>query len=312
MRSSAITAASSVYSCFSPRRPRRPRRLPCDIPHDEYLVQPAVGVHPTNFNIQELIVNRNSNLCVTIATQRSGTKALGACFNAGTTLLTLGEIFHDDNKTITGFARFAESSGDFARKYVTGQVDSILDDYFLALSKMYVGIHFDCMYGNMDFLGQLWTESTLRPSIFNYFISREFAVIHLKRDPRDSFVSLKDAQRSSVYHFSATGESIDLASGPPLVNDNLAEVVAGYEAYKRGIIRQRLKVDQAFKGYAYYTSINYEELIGDDGFMQPISRRKIAKILGNDAEADRIQVYPINLGRSVRSAWAIKLGELIK
>jgi hypothetical protein len=256
-------------------------------------------------------MNRNSNLCVTIATQRSGTKALGACFNAGTALLTLGEIFHDDNKTITGFARFAESSGDFARKYVTGQVESILDDYFTALGKIYFGIHFDFMYGNMDFLGPLWTDPAPRPTIFNYFISREFAVIHLKRDPRDSFISLKDAQRSSLYHFSTSGKAIDSANGPKLENENPADVAAGYEEYKAEIIRQRSKVDRAFKGYANYTSINYEELIGNDGFMLPTTKRKIAKALGNGTEEQRIQVSPIHLGRSVRSSWAESLAKLI-
>jgi hypothetical protein len=254
---------------------------------------------------------RNSNICVTIATQRSGTKALGACFNSGAALLTLGEIFHDDNKTITGFARFAESRGDFAHKYVTGQVESILDDYFVALGKMYFGIHFDFMYGNMDFLGPLWTDPAPRPAIFNYFISREFAVIHLKRNPRDSFISLKDAQRSSFYHFSTNGKSIDSASGSKLENDDPADVAAGYGSYKAGIIRQRSKVDRAFKGYSHYTSINYEELIGNDGFLLPTTKKKIAKILGDGAEEQRIQVCPIHLGRSVRSSWGESLAKLI-
>jgi hypothetical protein len=256
-------------------------------------------------------VNRNSNLCVTIATQRSGTKALGACFNGGTALLTVGEVFHDSNKTITGFARFAEGSGDFAHKYVTGQVESILDDYFESLSKLYFGVHFDFMYGNMDFLGLLWTEPASRLPIFNYFISREFSVIHLKRDPRESFISLKDAQRSSFYHFSTAGKSVDKADGPTLANENLSEVAAGFEAYKTGILRQRSTVDKAFKGYAFYTSINYDELMGNDGYMLPATKRKIAKILGNDTEEKRIQVSPVHLGRSVRSPWGESLGQLI-
>jgi hypothetical protein len=256
-------------------------------------------------------VSRNSNLVVTIATQRSGTKALGACFNAGTTLLTLGEIFHDNNRSITGFPRFAENSKDFARKYVTGQVESILDDYFALLSQIYFGVHFDFMYGNMNFLGSLWTEPTSKVAIFDYFISREFAVIHLKRKPRETFISLKDAQRSSVYHVSTSGEALDVAAGEKLENDNLAEVASSYASYKTGIIRQRSTVDRAFKGYSYYTSIDYEELIGDDGFMLPITKAKIVKILGNGFEEKRLQVSPINIGRSIRSTWAKNLGQLI-
>jgi hypothetical protein len=256
-------------------------------------------------------VARNSNLCVTIATQRAGTKALGACFNAGTTMLTLGEIFHDGNKSITGFARFAGSRGDFAQRYVTGQVESLLDDYFALLGQIYFGIHFDFMYGNMDFLGPLWTDPLGRSAIFGYFISREFAVVHLKRDPRESFVSLKDAQRNSVYHYSPTGVPIDAGTGEQLENDDLTVVAASYQTYRKGILRQRSIVDKAFKAYPHYTSINYDELIGTDGFMLPATKLKIAKILGNGTEAARIQLSPIHMGRSVRSPWAKNLRQLI-
>lgn len=97
-------------------------------------------------------------ICVTIATQRSGTKALGACFNSGVELLSLGEIFHESSDHPASFRRYISEIPDAADRLVSGYSESILDSYFIHISKLYKRIHFDLMYTNKSFITPLWFE----------------------------------------------------------------------------------------------------------------------------------------------------------
>lgn len=256
-------------------------------------------------------MQRASNISLTIATQRCGTKVLGGCFNAGTQVLGLGEIFHNESTAPTAFSRFAASKPDFAHKYVSGQVESMLDEYFLGLSQLYFNVHFDFMYSNIAFLGALWSEFPSRSTILDHFISRQFAVIHLTRDPKDTYVSLKDAQRSLRFHFTAPGRPPQSNAPLPLANDNLSDLADAYEQYRLNVLQQRVFVDEIFRSYPYYISIDYEQLIADDGFLAPATRDKILGIFGDAVTSERLQSAPVHLIRSPRSPWALELQNLI-
>jgi hypothetical protein len=126
-------------------------------------------------------------IIVTIATQRSGTKFLGGCLNAGSLVRSVGECFQPGEPRrlfpsfLSGwFARHPEF--DFRSAHMQALLGDFLDD-MLAHSDRPV-LHFDIMYNNLGGLSGVWAwpppgGGSLLATLLR---ARNLPVIHLVRD----------------------------------------------------------------------------------------------------------------------------------
>ena len=143
---------------------------------------------------------RPSNLIITLATQRSGTKLLGDCFNHGDMIQSFGEVFISDYNLPRGFMNFVKSNESILHSFLRGDIFHVLDRYLSFLSEFGSNIHIDLMYVNLMYFSPLWWQEPNKLPILEYIISRKIAVIHLTRDIKDTFISLEHAKYTGSYH----------------------------------------------------------------------------------------------------------------
>lgn len=254
---------------------------------------------------------RLSNICVTIATQRSGTKLLGNCFNAGTEILALGELFHDQSTSPLSFKRFVSAYSGFAEMYSMGRLFDVLDSYFDELRGLYKNVQFDLMYSNLYFGGPLWWDDPSKLPILEYFISRQFAVIHLIRNVTDTYVSLVNAQLTGSYHETADG----ITSTPveyPEFSPEYGDILSKYEAYARNTLKYRGAVAEYLKEYPYACAIDFEDMLSKQGVLTNDVKTRIAAAIQNISRPGDIQINPVNLLVSRKLPIAKKLAEAIR
>jgi hypothetical protein len=141
-------------------------------------------------------------------------------------------------------------------------------------------------------------ESGVDSFIYNYFKTRQFAVIHLIRDPVDSFVSLIMANITGQFHQynSAHSENI-FTSSFELTDDIIQTTLNDYATYHRKILLERSIVKNAFLGYPYFSQIDYSDLFGSPGWLSDNARVVIADIVGVSCE-DTLQMIPCSIFRS--------------
>jgi hypothetical protein len=250
---------------------------------------------------------RNNSCCVTISTQRSGTKLLGNCFNKGTEVLSLGELFHNQSLSPVAFRHFAQHRGDFAAKYSVGSIFELLDAYFSELQVLYTCVHLDVMYSNLAFLSPLWWDKPGKLPLLDYFRSRNFAVIHLVRSPLECYASIVNAETSGKYHRTADGD-LTGGRGETKGHTDLDKSVAAFREYEETTSAFRNIVDAAFEGYQFYCRLDYESMLDEEeGMLSKDARVLISSVIQNGCSPWDLQHRSVDLVKSIHGDFATQL-----
>lgn len=239
---------------------------------------------------------RPSTMAVTIATQRSGTKLLGNCLNAGVRARSFGEIFHESAATMVSWASFLQRVPDLPSELALGKSWALLDRYTLELSRLAPYVHFDVMYSNLHYLAPLWHTSPRGLPMLDYLQSRSVAIVHLVRDPLDTYLSSVLAEYTSTYHVMGDHASVD----PKRYAGELKELVdrRPYARYVSELAQVRSQIREQLRDYPHAVEIDYRDLIGQDGFLQPNTRNRLAALLLNGEDPRWLQILPASIDRT--------------
>jgi hypothetical protein len=239
---------------------------------------------------------RPSTLAVTIATQRSGTKLLGNCLNAGLRMRSFGEVFHESAAAMVSWAGFLQRAPNLWSDLALGKGWNLLDQYTLELSRLASYVHFDVMYNNLHYFAPLWHMSPRGLPMLDYLQSRSVAIVHLVRDPLDTYVSTIMAEYTSTYHVMGSLVSKDSKR----FNGDLMELVQRrpFTRFSSDLTRTRDAVREQLRGYPFAMEIDYRDLIGSDGFLQPGTRQSLARLLLNGEDPKWLQVLPSSMDRT--------------
>jgi hypothetical protein len=258
-------------------------------------------------------MTRNSNISITLATQRSGTKLLGNCFNNGSELLSLGEIFHDNSIGMHSFSSFSKNYEKFLEFYTKGKIFDLLDHYFNELILIKKSIHFDLMYNNLNFFSPLWSESLYFPAFFDYIKSRNICIFHLSRDVIDTYVSLLVANKSSSFHYLQSADKLRSQDQIQDFNTDFSLLdLNDFRFYAKNVNYQRNLVREFFDGYKYYLDIDYSNLINSSGFLNSNISIAIASTLDNNIQPENLQNKPVDLVKNLDENIFIELKEYLK
>lgn len=219
---------------------------------------------------------------VTIATQRSGTKAFAQSLNSGELVRSAYEIFLPTNPAGSVTRAFVAHLGEhpdftFSAEELTG----FLDDFFAKLhaSTDRDWLHFDVMYDNLGVFSTLWTYPIGLPwrnFLMGYFRSRGFLVLHLVRnDILECFASNIIAQTRNLYH---TDRDIAGAEEAPITLDPERAL-----HYVLPVARTRELVREAFRGSDRCVELTYPQFIETD-HIAPAAAEQVATAIGLGAE----------------------------
>ncbi|MBW6398619.1 hypothetical protein KPL78_12210 [Roseomonas sp. HJA6] len=219
---------------------------------------------------------------VTIATQRSGTKAFAQSLNSGELVRSAYEIFLPNNPagSITrAFVAHLGKNPDFA--FSPEELNAFLDEFFTTLhgSTDRDWLHFDVMYDNLGVLSTLWTYPIGLPwrnFLMGYFRSRGFLVLHLVReDILECFASNIIAQTRNLYH---TDKDIGGQEEAPITLDPERAL-----HYVMPVMRTRELVREAFRPSKRCIELTYPHFIDGDRIAEA-AVQKIAAAMGLSAE----------------------------
>jgi hypothetical protein len=219
---------------------------------------------------------------VTLATQRSGTKFLGHCLNAGALVRSMGECFQPGDPD-RPFPRFlagwfaAHPEFDFRGAQIQALLDGFLDALLAGCDRPV--LHLDVMYNNLGAFSGAWSWPPPGggSALVALLRRRGAAIIHLVRDSAaESHAStLIAAQRG--YHRSSA-----LRAGEEALRLEADLRRAGREM--RAILDARDFVRRAFRGHPRLVELRYPDFIDGQG-LAPQARAAIAALLGLPADA---------------------------
>lgn len=219
---------------------------------------------------------------VTIATQRSGTKAFAQSLNNGALVRSAYEVFLPNNQAGSITRAFVAHLGrhpDFA--FSAEEMNDFLDGFFTELhaSTDRDWLHCDVMYDNLGVFSTLWTYPLglpMRNFLMGYFRSRGIFVLHLVReDILECFASNMIAQARNLYH---TDKDVPAPIGGRIMLDPERAL-----HYILPVARTRELVREAFRGNRRYLELIYPNFIETD-HIAPMAAMKIAMALGLDPQ----------------------------
>lgn len=239
---------------------------------------------------------RPSTLAVTIATQRSGTKLLGNCLNGGLRARSFGEVFHESAAAMVSWASFLQRAPDLSNELSLGKTWALLDRYTLELSRLVPYAHFDVMYSNLHYFAPLWHTSPRGLPMLDYLQSRSVAIVHLVRDPLETYLSSIMAEFTSTYH--VVGNHVSTDSNR--FTGDLKQLVESrpYARYASELAQVRDRVREQLRDYPFTVEIDYRDLVGGDGFLQPGTRSQLAGLLLNGEDPKWLQILPASMERT--------------
>lgn len=214
---------------------------------------------------------------VTIATQRSGTKAFAQSFNTGSMVRSVYEVFLPQNRSASLTRAFVEHLGaNPGFSFAPEELTAFLDAFFAALhadtDREY--LHFDVMYDNLGVLSTLWTYPIglpYRNFLLGYLRSRGFLVVHLVRENLlDCFASNMIAQSRNLYH---TDAELPVDEAPIVLDPERAL------HYVLPALRTRAMLREAFRGNPRFVELTYPGFLADGG-VSPQAAKKVAAALG--------------------------------
>ncbi|MBR0680810.1 hypothetical protein GXW74_09950 [Roseomonas eburnea] len=219
-------------------------------------------------------------LLVTIATQRSGTKFLGAALNAGRRVRSFGEAFKPPPPP-TPFPGFAAGwiagHPDFAFRGVeiAAMLDAFLDSLAARAAEEGRIAHLDIMYNTLGAFSGIWSwpvREAGESALCRVLSARGAAVIHLVRESAAQCVASRLIAEHRGYHRLAP---LTEAERELRLTADLA--AAGREM--RAILDARDFVRQAFRRHGAYVEIAYPDFIAGDALAAGLPAR-LAALLG--------------------------------
>jgi len=200
-------------------------------------------------------------LIATITTQRSGSKLVSSMLGTNPFILTTGEVFSPDNPTLSpNFHGFINNIGYL--NALSRESFALLDEFFLFLlrSSGKPILHFDLMY-NQFYIPTISWSQTFEIPIIAYLKERNSLIIHLERNPIDTFLS----QELLIHQLST-----DPSAPSHAINNNDAKVnhdkyfQPSLEAIDKFIEFQRFwtsTMSQSLCDYTWKTRLQFEECI---------------------------------------------------
>jgi hypothetical protein len=226
---------------------------------------------------------------VTVANQRSGTKAFSSALNAGSVYVSYAELWNLDTdggseaNLLRGIAEcFSGARALFSADGVEAACDRALD---LVQGRSSRQVHFDLMYNQIDCLPSPWVP--LHPvdnggTLLRRLKKRGTPILHLRRDVPASVISemrMLVTGRISLRRDSSERRILDHA-GPPW---NTPEVALEWAlARARQIISLRNRVDEALAGYPPLLNAEYDRVFTQEQTIDPHFRHDLAGLLGID------------------------------
>lgn len=216
-------------------------------------------------------------ILVTIATQRSGTKFLGAALNGGRVVRSLGECFQP-GEARRAFPTFL--SGWFARHpefdFRSAQIHQLLGEFLdelLAKSDRPV-LHIDIMYNNLGAFAGAWTwpppgGASVLAALLR---ARNLPIIHLVRDSAaQCHASTLIAEHRGWHRRTELGEpdaALRLVADPGRATREI-----------RAILDARDFVSRTFRRYPRVVELRYPDFI-EGQRLAPAAQASIAGLLG--------------------------------
>lgn len=219
-------------------------------------------------------------ILVTIATQRSGTKFLGACLNAGDAVRSFGEPFKPSppDSPFPAFAIdwMARCPGfAFRGAEIAAMLDAFLDRLTAVAAEQGRIAHLDVMYNNLGAFTGAWTWP-IRPggesTLCRVLRGRGAGVIHLVRDSLAECVASTLIAEQRGYH----------RSTPLAPQDGALRVtadLAAAERQMRDILAARGFVRRAFRGHAAWLELSYPDFIEGQA-LSPQAAGRLAAMAG--------------------------------
>lgn len=221
-------------------------------------------------------------ILVTIATQRSGTKFLGHCLNAGSVVRSLGECFQPGGPD-RSFPRFlsgwfsAHPEFDFRAAHIQALLDGFLDELLARCDRPV--LHLDIMYNNLGAFSAAWSWPPPGggSALVALLRRRGAAIIHLVRDSAaECHASTLIAGQRGYHRRSA------LDAGEEALRLEADLQRAGREI--RAILDARDFVRRAFRGHARLLELHYPDFIAGQA-LAPDARAGMTALLGLPADA---------------------------
>lgn len=219
-------------------------------------------------------------ILVTVATQRSGTKFLGACLNAGDAVRSFSEPFKPPPPA-SPFPAFAidwmarQSGFAFRDTEIAAMLDAFLDSLAADAATQGRIAHLDVMYNNLGAFTGAWTwpvrpggESTL----CRVLRTRGAAVVHLVRDSLADCVASTLIAEQRGYH-----RRSPLPAGDGALR--LTADLAAAERQMRDILAARAFVRRAFRGHAAWLELAYPDFIEGQA-LAPRAAAQLASLAG--------------------------------
>lgn len=218
-------------------------------------------------------------ILVTIATQRSGTKFLGACLNGGALVRSYGEPFKPPPPD-SPFPAFAAGwiAGHPGFAFRGTEVAAMLDGFLDSLADRAAAggriAHLDVMYNNLGAFTGAWTwpdRAGGDSPLCRVLRTRGAKVVHLVRDSVADCVASRLIAERRGYHRRPGQPEPDGAL-------RLAIDLDAAEREMRDILAARAFVRRAFRGYPHVVELAYPDFIAGSG-VDAAARARIAGLL---------------------------------
>lgn len=230
-------------------------------------------------------------ILVTIATQRSGTKFLGACLNAGALVRSFGEPLKPPPPA-SPFPPFAAGwiaahpGFAFRGTEVAAMLDGFLDSLVNQAMAMGRSAHLDIMYNNLGAFTGAWTWPVRAGGdspLCRVLRARGARVLHLVRESVADCVASRLIAEHRGYH---------RRRGQPQPDRALRFAIAPGPAERemRDILAARAFVRRAFRGYPGMAELAYPDFIAGNG-IAAAARARIAGLM--DLTAAEAEAAPL-------------------
>lgn len=225
-------------------------------------------------------------LLVTIATQRSGTKFLAACLNAGAAVRSCGEPFKP-GPPASPFPAFAigwmgaREGFAFRNAEMAALLDAFLDSLAAGAAAEGRIAHLDVMYNNLGAFTGAWT-APVNPDgdspLCRVLRARGAGVIHLVRESLAACVASTLIAGQRGYHRTTPIGAVE--AGLRLTAD-----LAAAERRMREVLAARAFVRRAFRRHEGYVELTYPDFIAGQG-LAPAALAALRRLpgLGRAAE----------------------------
>ncbi|WP_137126960.1 hypothetical protein [Roseomonas sp. HF4] len=218
-------------------------------------------------------------LLVTIATQRSGTKFLGACLNAGALVRSFGEPFKPPppESPFPAFAAgwiAAHPGFAFRGTEVAAMLDGFLDSLADRAAAEGRTAHLDVMYNNLGAFTGAWTWPVRvagESPLCRLLRARGAKVLHLVRESVADCVASRLIAEHRGYH---------RRRGQPEPDGALRFAIdrGAAEREMRDILAARAFVRRAFRGYPDIAELAYPDFIAGNA-VEASARARIAGLM---------------------------------